>query len=55
MKRKTKILLGISVWFAIGFTFFLVYKLPSFVAYVIGTYIYLTFVLPYVEEKDDAD
>lgn len=51
MKRKTKLLLGVSVWFAIGL-FSMVLGWEHFITYIIGTYIYLTFVLPYEEEEE---
>jgi len=46
MKRKTKLLLGIFTWFGMGL-FSMVLGWTHFLTYVFGTYIYITFVLPY--------
>ena len=52
MKRKTKMTLGVLVWLGIGL-FSMVLGWEHFLTYTTGTYVYITFVLPFEGGKDE--
>lgn len=51
MKQNTKLIIGLLVWFGFGLASMISLGWQHIVTWVIGTYLYIIFVEPYLEEE----